>query len=119
MLRVDLQSAPPVVTLICSGRLVLGVELETLRCAAKARTERQLLLELSRVHTIDAAGLGVLVELHVWARARRASLSIANPSLPVRRLIALASLDRVLHLTGAPLQPADPSDSDDWQTMTA
>src|SRR5579863_1148973 len=119
MLKVDIQSAPPVVTLICSGRIVLGVEAETLRCAAKSRPERHLLLELSHVHTIDAAGLGLLIELHVWALNRSAALSVANPSLPVRRMIALASLDRALHLTGVPVEAADNSDSEQWQTMTA
>jgi anti-anti-sigma factor len=119
MLKVDIQSAPPVVTLICSGRIVLGVEAETLRCATKSRAERHLLLELSRVHTIDAAGLGLLVELHVWAQQRSARLSVANPSLPARRLIALASLDRVLHFTGLPPEAFDASGSDEWQTMTA
>jgi len=119
MLRVDIQSAPPNVTLFCSGRLVLGVEAEALRCVATSRPERHLLLELSRVHGIDAAGLGLLVELHQWAQRRSASLTITRPSLPAYRLIVLTSLDRVLRLTGLPMEAADTSDSDEWQTMTA
>ncbi len=119
MLRVDIQSAPPNVTLFCSGRLVLGVEAETLRCVATARPERHLLLELSRVHGIDAAGLGLLVELHQWAQRHSASLTIARPSVPAHRLIVLTSLDRVLHLSGVPAEAALGSGLDQWQTMTA
>ena len=117
MLKVDIQSAPPVVTLVCSGRIVLGVEAETLRCVATARSERHLLLELSHVSRIDAAGLGVLVELHRWAEQRSATLTIANPSPRAHNLIALTSLNRVLHLCGC--DGAADCGSLEWQTMTA
>ena len=117
MLRIDIQSAPPAVTLVCSGRLVLGVETETLRCTATSRPERDVWLELSRVHTIDAAGLGLLIELHQWAQQRAANLIIANPSSPAHRLFALTSLDRVLRIAGP--AAASAGESDEWQMMTA
>jgi len=117
MLKVDIQSAPPVATLVCSGRIVLGVEAETLRCMATSRSERHLLLELSRISRIDAAGLGVLVELHRWAQQRSATLTIANPSPPAHKLIALTGLDRVLHLCGT--DGAADCGSLEWQSMTA
>jgi len=117
MLRIDIQSAPPAVTLVCSGRLVLGVETETLRCMATSRVERDILLELSQVHSIDAAGLGLLVELHHWARQRATVLTIANPSTPAHRLLALTSLNRVLRIAAPTSQAA--GESDEWQMMTA
>ncbi len=116
MLRVEIESLPPAVTLVCSGRLVLGVEAETLRCMATARPECNVSLELSRVHSIDAAGLGLLVELHHWMRQRAASLTIANPSPAASRLLALTSLDRVLHITGS---DSVGRQSEEWRTMTA
>ena len=119
MLQIDVQSAPPVVTLVCSGRLVLGVEAETLRCVAMSRPEPHLLLDLGRVHTVDAAGLGLLVELHCWAQQRAARVTVANPSLPVQRLIALTSLDRVLDIAGSPNMLAGTRESDEWRTMSA
>ena len=118
MLRIEIQSAPPAVTLVCSGRLVLGVETETLRCVATSRPERDVLLDLSRVLGIDAAGLGLLVELHHWAQERSASLTIANPSLPAHRLLGLTGLDRVLRIAGMAATSAA-GDSDEWQMMTA
>ena len=119
MLRVDIQSAPPFVTLICSGRIVLGVEAETLRCMATSRPERHLSLQLSQVHAIDAAGLGLLVELQQWAQSRRGILTIANPSPRVLKLIMLTRLHRVLHLSGLSFETISPRDPEEWQIMTA
>lgn len=118
MLRIDIQSAPPAVILVCSGRLVLGVETETLRCLATSRPERDLSLELSGLQGVDAAGLGLLVELHHWAQQRAASLTIANPSRNAHRLLALTNLDRVLQIS-SPARESAQRESDEWQTMTA
>ncbi len=117
MLRIDIQSAPPTVTLMCRGRLVLGLEAETLRCVAMARQEQHVLLNLSRVGAIDAAGLGLLVELH-WATQRRsATLVIANPSSRAQQMITLTRLDRVLQIAGALKNTGN--DSQRCCTMTA
>lgn len=119
MLRVEIQSAEPVADLFCSGRIVLGVEAETLRCMVSSRLEPQLVLHMASVSAIDAAGLGLLVELHHWAQKRHASLMIADPSIRVEKLLALTKLDCVL-----PVRSSDQIDSpqpseDEWRTMTA
>ena len=98
MLRVDIRSAPPIVKLYCAGRIVLGVESETLRCMAASRPERNLVVDLQQVQAIDAAGLGLLVELHCQALKNSGDLTIANPSPCVRRLMALTNLESVLQL---------------------
>jgi anti-anti-sigma factor len=99
MLRVDVQSSPASAKLLCSGRIVLGVESETLKCIAMARAEPCLILDLRHVDAIDAAGLGLLAELHCWARQRSRLLTIADPSRPVRRLLALTRLLPLLRIT--------------------
>jgi anti-anti-sigma factor len=119
MLKIDIQSAPPMATLICSGRLVLGVEAETLRCVATSRPEKHLLLDLSRLHAIDAAGLGLLVELHCWAQEHSARLTIAHPPAQAKRLMSLTGLDRVLDLSDLPAESAAADSSAEWHTMTA
>jgi len=101
MLRIDIQSAPPVVKLLCSGRIVLGVEAETLRCMATSRPERRVVVDLQQIHAMDAAGLGLLVELHCRAQQRAGLLTVANPSSCVRRLMALTNLESVLHVAGS------------------
>ncbi len=123
MLRVDVQSAPEAVKLLCTGRIVLGVEAETLRCLATARPERCLILDLRAVHAIDAAGLGLLAELHCWTRERNGQLTIANPSLPVRRLLILSRLQAALTISYSAAEAAaagQASDDDEQQqAMTA
>jgi anti-anti-sigma factor len=119
MLKIDIQSAPSIAALICSGRLVLGIETETLRCLATSRPEQHLLLDLSRLQVIDAAGLGLLVELHRWAQEHSARLTIANPSARTHRLISLTGLNCVLELSDLPAESATPGESGEWRTMTA
>lgn len=122
MLRVDIQSAPAAVKLLCTGRIVLGVEAETLRCIATGRTERCLILDLRGVHAIDAAGLGLLAELHCWAQERNSLLTIANPSRRVRRLLALTQLQPALQMAYSAIAEAtleDEDNDDAQQAMTA
>lgn len=98
MLTVHLESSPPTIKLLCHGRIVFGGEAETLRRIAMARTERRVVVDLQSVHAIDAAGLGLLAELHCWARERAVWLSISRPSPCVQRLVALTGLDSVLDI---------------------
>lgn len=99
MLRVEVHVVPrnatPTVTLLCSGKLVLGWETETLRYMAKSRTETCLILDLSGVQILDAAGLGLLVELYCWAQQRNKVLTVKNPSARVRKLVSLTNLQSV------------------------
>jgi len=99
MLRVDIHALPQAATLRCTGRIVLGMESETLRCMAESRSEASLILDLSEVHTMDAAGLGLLAELHCMALRRNQALRIVRASRPVCELMALTSLHSVLDVS--------------------
>src|SRR5664279_6121328 len=98
MLRISIHAAHPYVTLHCSGRIVLGLYVETLRCMATSRTENCLTLDLNSIRTLDAAGLGLLVELQCWAKHRKKALRIVRPSACLRNLIALTNLQSVLQV---------------------
>lgn len=87
---------PSIAKLYCAGRIVLGVEAETLRCMATDRPERSLVVDLKQVQAIDAAGLGLLIELHCRAIENNGDFTVANPSPWVRRLMALTNLESVL-----------------------
>lgn len=119
MLRVEIQSAEPTADLFCSGRIVLGVEAETLRCMVSSRLEPQLVLHMASVSAIDAAGLGLLVELHHWAQKRNVTLTIADPSNRVEKLLTLTKLDRVLTVRNSGALQVPERSSDEWRTMTA
>lgn len=99
MLRIEVHTVPEATTLHCSGRLVLGVECEILRCMAKSRGEACLVLDLAQVRAMDAAGLGLLVELHCEAQRRNRALKIVRASRPVCALMTLTSLHSVLDVS--------------------
>jgi anti-anti-sigma factor len=96
MLRIDIKSHNGTAILYCSGRIVFGVEAETLRSVARFRNERSLQIDLAEVETVDASGLGLLVELQHWALHSGRTLRFLNPSDPVLQLIALTRLNPVL-----------------------
>jgi anti-anti-sigma factor len=98
MLTVNVHSGLSVVTLLCHGRIVLGLEAETLRCIVTARPEYRVIVDLQDVYRLDACGLGLLVELHCWAQQRAGELRITNPTSQVRRLFALTNLESVLEI---------------------
>ncbi len=100
MLRIDIKSMNGAATLRCTGRLVFGLEAETLRGIAKSRHERIIRVDLKGVEMVDATGLGLMVELQHWASNNRRELSFVNAGDFVQRLIALTRLDGVLSLPG-------------------
>ena len=118
MLRVEIQRAPSVVTLFCFGRVVLGLESETLRCMAASQVARQIILDLEQVQAIDAAGLGLLVELHCRAQERQGSLTIENASPRVRKIMALTKLDSVVSMAGS-THPLTAEETAGQRAMTA
>jgi anti-anti-sigma factor len=100
MLRIEVHTVPEAATLHCKGRIVLGVECEILRCMAESRDEDCLALDLSQVHAMDAAGLGLLADLHCQAQRRRQALKIVRASRSVCTLMALTSLHSALDVSG-------------------
>lgn len=92
MLRIDIWSSNDVATLRCSGRLVFGVEEEMLRTLVQSRPESCVRINLSQVEQIDAAGLGLLVELQTWARNTRRTVTLLDLSEPVWVLVILTKL---------------------------
>ncbi len=109
MLTVTVHSGLSAVTLLCHGRIVLGLEAETLRCIATSRPEHRMIVDLRDVYRMDASGLGLLVDLHCWAQRRAGELRIANPSSEVRRLLAITNLESVLGVDRAAQREFDAS----------
>ena len=99
MLRIDIQSRNDVATLRCSGRLVFGVETEMLRTMVQARPEACVRINLAQVDTIDASGLGLLVELKNWANDTRRTLTLFDLSEQVWTLIVLTKLCAQLEIS--------------------
>jgi anti-anti-sigma factor len=69
------------------GEVDLGTA--PLLCAALAGWDGDVELDCSDLTYIDVAGMRVLLAVDDDCRRRGATLSIANPSLPLRRLVEL------------------------------
>lgn len=69
---------------------------------AVALRPAHLVVDLSGCDVLDAAGIGLLVEVHrrVWTAGGRLTLRGLSPRL--RRMIELARADRVLHTAASP-----------------
>jgi anti-anti-sigma regulatory factor len=99
MLRIDIQSSNHVATLFCEGRIVYGIEVEMLRNMVQSRTENCIRIDLSEVTGIDAAGLGLLVELQNWAAETQRTLTLLDLSVYARRLVILTKLCTILEIS--------------------
>ena len=74
MLTIDVEKNGEVAVVHCSGRLVRGVEVCSLRTAVVSqKTTRIVILDLSHVEFMDAGGLNTLVSLHHWTSATGSS----------------------------------------------
>jgi anti-anti-sigma factor len=93
-LSVTVKSAHGVVTVRCQGRLVRGQE-AALLCAVIQQHGRDIILDLSGVTVIDASGIGALVSL----QAAGTYLKLVDPSLVVRQVLRLTSLDSVFDIS--------------------
>ncbi len=101
MLRIEIETRHSQVTLRCVGRLVLGLEAETLRCMVTTRPEPVVHVDLSGIRAIDAAGLGLLLKLRGEAREKGKALTVVKPSRCVSRLLTLLNLQQALEVAGA------------------
>lgn len=99
MLRIDIQRHSRTATLRCRGKIVFGMEIETLRSIAMSRSERVLEIDLAGIEAVDASGLGLLVELQHWATSGGRALRFTNASEFVARLVVLTRLYNVLAIT--------------------
>jgi anti-anti-sigma factor len=100
MLTLDVEKANDVAVVRCSGRLVRGVEISTLRDAVVSEQNmRIVVLDLSEVEALDAGGLNALVSLQLWSRTHGVQLKLVNPSPFVREMLVSMRLDQVFDIS--------------------
>lgn len=93
MLTVTVQECDDDVILRCTGRIVLGYETAIL-CAALPHFGRKVILDLTEVDAIDAAGIGVLVSL----QAAGIYLKLVNPSRRVLEMLKVTKVASVFEI---------------------
>ena len=100
MLTIDVEKNSEVAVVHCSGRLVRGVEVCTLRKAVVSeKTTRAVVLDLSQVEFMDGGGLNALVSLHHWTRNHGIQLKLVNPSRLVLEMLTRTHLNRVFDIS--------------------
>lgn len=87
------------------GRLDVHVtaDVRLALAAAVADGTGALVLDVSGIEGVDAPGLGVLVAAHRRAGRAGRTLVLRDVPPPLWRVLRLARLDRVLHVTRSPV----------------
>jgi anti-sigma B factor antagonist len=99
-LSVETRVTEEVAVIRCKGRIVYGIEAGALsgEIAEVAPRTRRVVIDLSGVEMIDAAGLGELVSVAVAGQASRCYMTMVAPGHFLRQLLELTKLTSVLEL---------------------
>lgn len=100
MLTVDVEKTGDVAVVRCTGRIVRGEEVWTLRHAViSSSNTRIIVLDLEDVEALDGGGLSALVSLHHWTRSRGIQLKLVNPSRFVLEMLECTGLGGVFDIS--------------------
>jgi anti-sigma B factor antagonist len=101
-LRLSLETrvTEDVAVIYCKGRIAYGIEAAAFsdEIAEIAPQTRRVVIDLSGVEMIDAAGLGKLVSVAVAAQASECSIMLASPGDFIRRVLTLTNLSSVFEV---------------------
>ena len=99
MLRVYAKKLGTVAIVCLQGRIVNG-ETEALRDAVNSQSNvSAVVLDLTRVSTIDAGGLGVMLELRERTQSRGVAFKLMNITKLVSRVLDITHLNSVFEVT--------------------
>ncbi len=98
MLQLATQHSDDATTIWCKGRIVLGDDLHRLEVATLSQNTPEVMLDLSRVNLIDAAGLGALVDLHKRSQCAGRKMELMDPTRFVSHVFRITRLDTVFHI---------------------
>jgi len=99
MLKVQTTKLGKTAVLCVHGKIVRG-ETSSLRMAVLAQADASaIVLDLARVNTIDARGLGVLLEIRAHSQAKGIEFRLRNVGKLVNRILEITRLDAVFELT--------------------
>jgi anti-anti-sigma factor len=99
MLKVHAKNLGSVVVLSLQGQIVTG-ETDVLRTAVQSLSGVSAVkLDLARVATIDAGGLGAMLELREQAESRSMRFELMNVNKQIARVFEITNLDTVFRIT--------------------
>ncbi|MDQ5847015.1 MAG: STAS domain-containing protein [Acidobacteriota bacterium] len=103
MLKVHARNLGTVAVLSLQGQIVNG-ETEVLRNAVQSLSEAlpdvsAVMLDLARVTTVDAGGLGMMLALRQHAESKGSRFELMNVTPQIRRVFEITRLDTVFKIT--------------------
>ena len=99
MLKIQTNNYGTVAVLSLQGQIVNG-EMDILRNAVQSLSEVSAIkLDLARVTTVDAGGLGVMLALREQVESKGIRYELMNVPKRVSRVLELARLDSVFRIT--------------------
>ncbi|PYS69270.1 MAG: hypothetical protein DMF69_17550 [Acidobacteria bacterium] len=98
MLKIYTRNLGNVAILSLQGRIVIG-ETEILRDVVESVCQASITLDLGGVHTIDAHGLGVLLDLRQRILAKGMRFGLMNVSNPMARIFEICKLNTVFQIS--------------------
>ncbi|PWT89791.1 MAG: hypothetical protein C5B55_10755 [Blastocatellia bacterium] len=100
MLKVHTSKLGNIAVICAQGKIVRG-DTETLRKAVLNQTDaRVVILDLARVNTIDAGGLGLMLELREQTESRGIEFRLRNVTKLVGRILEITRLNSVFKISG-------------------
>jgi anti-anti-sigma factor len=99
VLTIDIQNSREATLLRCSGKIVYGDGADSLRRIVLSQQKDRILIDLSRIRAIDAAGLGALAALQRWANDSKRTIRLLNPTKRVREALQSTGLSSVLEIS--------------------
>lgn len=101
MLKVHTAKCGNLVLVCVRGRIVAG-ETDALRNAVLGQVNTSVVvLDLTHVNTIDAGGLGVMLELREWTESKGVEFRLENATQLVRLILEITKLDTVFKMSGS------------------
>ncbi len=106
MMKVQTTRIGNVAVLCLRGKIVRG-ELDPLRQAVLAQKDANVvMLDLAQVSTIDAGGLGVMLQLRQQTESRGVEFRLRNVTKLVRRVLEITRLDSVFDVRPTEMLPS-------------
>ena len=98
MLKIHAKNLENIAVLSLEGRVVTG-ETDVLRTAVKYLPPcNAIILNLAQVNTVDAHGLGVMLEMREQAVSRGLRFKVINVNQPLNRIFEITRLDTVFEM---------------------
>ena len=99
MLKVHIQELGSIAILCVQGRIGVGGTTTLVRAVHSQSEVKTVVLDLAQVVGIDAAGVGTLLDLREWTKARGTEFRLLNLTQSVQEVLEISCLLKVFDIS--------------------